>query len=321
MKKKCFQRISAALLSIGLLHCFPVSVSQIANAAADKTITLVCRQNDTILSGMDWKLYRIGTREENIIHFIPELSEYSLDLGDLSSSAVDTAAKTLESYVVAAGLPVLSEGKTNESGELQFDGLESGLYLAIGTDLQIGEIVYFPSTLLLEVNGRNTNLNYDAYPKFYSETLSDQTTAYIVKKVWVNDENAGEARPESITADIYQDGVLYDSVTLSEENGWKYRWETLDANAKWIVAERDIPEHYEVMVDYNSQQFLIRNSYVEPPVVTTSAAAVTTTVTAPPEKLTQTGQLWWPVIPLSIGGILLIAAGISVGQGKKKHEE
>jgi hypothetical protein len=87
------------------------------------------------------------------------------------------------------------------------------------------------------------------------------------------------------------------------------------------------------MIDYNSRQYLIRNSYQETTEVTTTATTVsiqTTTVTTVPtapvtttttDKLIQTGQLWWPVLPRSLGGMVLIGAGISMKNGKKKDEE
>ena len=37
-------------------------------------------------------------------------------------------------------------------------------------------------------------------------------------------------------------------------------------------------------------------------------------------KLPQTGQLWWPVVPLSIGGVILIAAGLTIRARKKSDE-
>ena len=122
------------------------------------------------------------------------------------------------------------------------------------------------------------------------------------------------------------------AVTLSAENDWEYRWDTLDVQSEWLVAEREIPVDYEVMIDYNQSQFLIRNTYhhsqetevtTTPPAVTTATTATTPPpqiTTTAPEKLVQTGQLWWPVLPLSLGGVVLIGAGISMRSGKKKDE-
>ncbi len=75
------------------------------------------------------------------------------------------------------------------------------------------------------------------------------------------------------------------------------------------------------MIDSNNTQFVIRNSYQAPPETTAPPQTTVPPQTTPPPQLVQTGQLWWPVLPLSLGGIILIGAGISMRAGKKKDEE
>lgn len=320
-------------LIAGLLLLFPLRFCPDAAAAADKTITLICRQDETVLTGMEWSLYRIGVRHDTAIEFVPELSGYSMDLGDLSSKTVDTAAKTIESYVTAVSLAPLANGQTDTSGELTFGGLSNGLYLASGKTLEVGNTVYYPSALLLEINDADASLDYDAYPKFYQSTLSVEAKEYTVKKVWIDDDDAHSARPADLTVDLYQDGVLKETVTLNEGNDWEYTWSALNDGSEWTVAEREIPEPYAVMIDSNSSQFLIRNTYQETTTTGSETETTTTTettteppATEPPStttkpSLVQTGQLWWPVIPLALGGVILVGAGISMRAGKKKDEK
>ena len=320
-------------LIAGMLLLFPMLFSLKAAAAGEKTITLICRQEDTVLTGMEWSLYRIGVRHDTAVEFTPALSEYSMDLGNLSSETVDTAAKTIESYVTAAGLAPLSEGKTDTNGELLFSGLQNGLYLAAGKTLQVENTIYYPSALLLEINDADAGLDYNAYPKFYYSTLSSEVVEYTVRKVWIDDDNAQQKRPADITVDLYQDGTRKETVVLNEQNGWEYKWTGLKDGSVWTVSEREIPESYSVMIDFNSTQFLIRNTYQETTTTVsgteTTETTVTTADTTPTEpavtttapSLVQTGQLWWPVIPLSLGGVILIGAGISMRSGKKKDEK
>ena len=332
MRRKNKRRFVRTLIA-GLLLLFPLLVSLSAAAAGGKAITLICRQDETVLTGMEWKLYRIGVRHDTAVEFVPELSGYSMDLGDLSAKTVDTAAKTIESYVTAAGLAPAAQGQTDSSGRLTFGGLGNGLYLASGKTLQIGNTVYYPSALLLEINGADTELDYDAYPKFYFTVLSDEVREFTVKKIWIDNDNEHGQRPAELTVDLYRDGVLKESVRLNEGNGWEYSWTAKDDGAEWTAAEREIPEPYSVMIDYNSTQFLIRNTYrettTEPGETETTDTTETTaeTTSAEPEitttvpSLVQTGQLWWPVIPLSLGGVILVGAGISMRAGKKKDEK
>lgn len=311
-------------LLAGLLVLLPMQFSGTVTAAADKTITLICRQDGTILSGMEWKLYRVGERDGTEIEFVPALSGYSMDLGDLSPDTVDTAAKTVESYITAAGVQPIAQGKTDPAGELAFGGLDNGLYLADGKNLQVGETCYFPSTMLIEIKDADASIDYDAYPKFYFTLLSGDEKKLTVKKVWADDDNRYQKRPGSLTVDLYRNGALEKTATLNEENNWTYSWAALDDDAEWTVAEREIPVPYKVMIDYNSTQFVIQNSYSETAETTapagTGTTAVTTVTTTQTTKLVQTGQLWWPVLPLSLGGVLLVGAGISMRARKKKHE-
>lgn len=378
--------ITALTLMAGLL-IIPLPDNKTAIAADDKKITLICRQDETILNGMEWTLYRVGTREDTCIRFAPEFSKYRMDLGDLSAQAIESAAKTIEGYVVESNLSPIAHGTTDSTGELEFGGLDNGLYLATGKVLKVNEKYYVPSTLLIEVNNADASLSYDAYPKFYYATLSGEAKNYTVKKVWIDNDDLFEKRPVYVTVDLYKDGILNDTVTLNEENNWEYTWRSLDIASEWLAVEREIPVKYEVMIDYNQTQYLIKNSYnpdipidggyyykvtttvvPNPPVTNTHTTAVSVPVTSEPpstapvtpstdssqqrtqppqlttispklttlppqlttapaqttstpNKLIQTGQLWWPVIPLSLGGIVLIGAGLSIRSGKKKDEK
>ena len=178
---------------------------------------------------------------------------------------------------------------------------------------------------------------------------------------------------------------MYDTVTLNEANNWEYRWYELDSRFEWRVVERKIPVDYEVRIEYNETQYLIRNRHntitdwgeyinvttttTQPPVITgtettavsttsikgqistqtesttdieggnytnstpttTTSTVKTTDSTLPPAttsapkggggKLPQTGQLWWPVFPLGIGGTLMIFSGIAIYPKKEENEE
>ena len=151
-----------------------------------------------------------------------------------------------------------------------------------------------------------------------------------------NDDNA-KMRPVYVTVDLFKNGELFDTVTLNEENNWQFFWDELDPEAEWRVAEREIPVKYDVIVDYNSTQYLIKNTYnpsrktgggtatqTTTTTSTTTSVTSTTTTTAPvttttTPKLPQTGQLWWPVVPLAAGGVVMLVLGVSLP--KKKEDE
>ena len=159
-------------------------------------------------------------------------------------------------------------------------------------------------------------------------------------KVW-EDKGSEDARPQSVTVDLLRDGEVYDSVELSAGNNWRHDWTNLSPNADWQVTERAV-EGYTASVSQSGITFVItntlRNSPPHGPGETPSPEE-----TPPPEEdledwepplgdmkledppqeeelednevplanLPQTGQLWWPVPFLAMGGVLLMFLGFA----------
>lgn len=305
------------------------------NAAEENNVlTLICRTEETTLVGMDWKIYHVGERQGEDFVLTGDFSQYEVNLSDLSEESITEAAKTLESYAIADKIPFVGQGKTDKNGELRFENLEAGLYLASGKILLVDNIYYVPSALLIEITDEGANFSYDAYPKFYYATLDDNVKSYTVKKVWEDNDNAFEKRPTYVTVELYCDEVLSDIVTLDESNNWEYSWVELSGDSEWRAIERDIPPGYEVIIDFNSTQFLIKNVYKKTTTTTTTTAttavgtATTTNVTTSTQStitskptLPQTGQLWWPVVPMSFCGMILLVGGFVLRIKRKADEE
>lgn len=77
----------------------------------------------------------------------------------------------------------------------------------------------------------------------YNFTITNSVRGFTVVKKWVNDTEGD--RPESITVQLYQDGVAYgDSVKLTASNGWKYTWLNLPEGYTYTAEELFIPEGY-----------------------------------------------------------------------------
>ena len=72
-----------------------------------------------------------------------------------------------------------------------------------------------------------------------------ETTSWTVNKLWEDSGNAAGLRPGSVTIELLRNGVLADTVTLNEANGWTYTWEKLeklDQNGAEFVYT--VKEHY-----------------------------------------------------------------------------
>lgn len=85
-----------------------------------------------------------------------------------------------------------------------------------------------------------------------------ESTNRTVKKVWDDDNNSRNKRPESIIVQLLQDGVPYgDPVELNESNEWSYTWEDLaliiDENHLHEYKIEEVPvEGYETSISDKS---------------------------------------------------------------------
>lgn len=280
-KSKLFSIIMSMITVLSLLSLMiPDKVIADSN---DKSITLVCVSGNTVLSGMKWKLYKIGKRTSNGRNFTQtgDFSSVQVNLRKLTEERVNEAAQTFQSYAVANRFAPLREGETNEYGEIEFTGLDAGLYLICGKILRIGTHYYVPTTALVEIKEDDANLRYNAYPKFEYEVANEMPRRYTAYKKWQGDEEHLDERPKQVVFEIFKDEEYYDSVILNDENNWQYTWIDYKGVSSWIVMENDIPPHYEMKITYDASRYVIENSYTEEPFTTTtkSGATVTSTTT------------------------------------------
>lgn len=317
-------RICSVLLSMLCVVMLLASVMPCIHSAEVKaSITLVCEQENVRVSDMSWKIYKVGERRSGKFTLTDEFANYPVDMSGLSTENIRGTAQALESFIIGDRIKALAENVTDNDGNVVFEGLDKGLYLAVAKKVQKDPITYMATPLLFEI--KEDGSAEEAFPKIYSViTFHGQVSSYTVKKVWADNDDSFKARPVNVTVDLFKDGELYDTVVLDEASNWQHRWNTLDLDAEWRVVERSIPVKYAVLVDYNSKQFLIKNSYapdifIDGGEYTKTTAAVTTTTiststsaaaTTTGSGLPQTGQLWWPVLPLALGGITLICIGL-----------
>ena len=261
---RIFTVICAFFLVIALCICYPVSAAE-----SKGTLALWCVNEKEIVEGMQWRIYRVGHRNENDYVFEGAFSQYRPTLGDKTKSMLEwkaaevaAAADTLRVYTILDKIPSIGEGVTDAQGNLNFTGLENGLYLVIGDRLQKGTKIYTPSAIFFEMNGQ-TEAELNAFPKIVLETLDDKKADYSVKKVWLNDKNQPPDLDTFITCEIYCDSVLHETVRLDQSNDWTYEWSD-KADHQWLVKEKVIPQNYTVTYQDNHYQYLILNTLNTP---------------------------------------------------------
>ena len=291
-------------------------------------------------------LYRVAdVSETGAFTLTGDFAAYPVTLQNLSDTEWQQLADTLVGYVGRDGLTALDSGKTDTDGTLVFpcqqQNLHPGLYLVVIQRLQEGRYTYIAKPFLTCLPGLLQNEDTWAYdvivtPKYERDYDTSDTPATVTRKVlkvW-KDDGKKSTRPKEITVQLLQNGSVYDTVALREDNNWRYTWEKLDKNYDWTVVEKEV-DGYTVRVSQEGTAFVITNTYdADVPETTT---AVTTTVRDPAEppsasteppsepiepedtpnrpQLPATGQLWWPVTVLAAVGLLLILAGVLWNRG------
>lgn len=220
---------------------------------------------DTPLSGAEVKLYKIAEVSADFKYTLTRPYEGS----GLSLDGVQTAGEwnvirsTLEAYIFADGISPDVTSVTDEAGEVHFEGLRTGMYLAIVSQTQTQELGYrFDSALValpgLEPDGR---WQYQVCVNAKGETVDPEEEIELkVLKLWRGDESQNN-RPESVEVEIFCNGASYKTVTLSEENHWSYTWSAKDEGSTWTVIERNVPQGYTMTVEERQSAFVLINTW------------------------------------------------------------
>lgn len=79
-------------------------------------------------------------------------------------------------------------------------------------------------------------------------------TAVNVSKITVIKKWDGDIGADSVTVDLYQDGVLFNTVELSADNNWTHTWTDLPAGHSYHVEEREVRGYITSYETSNSQE-------------------------------------------------------------------
>ena len=275
------------LTAIMTVFCMVVLLLPCAAGAelTDGSITLMCRTEDTILSGMEWKIYKVAERNPYLDQIMNAYQQGNFSendptaakpniyrtVGDFKGSPVmldndkmvlATAAVTLENEAILRHYTPLATAYVDETGEVNFENLREGLYLLSGKRIKINDKTYVPTAMMVEVmdNEKFSHYNIDAFPKVELRTLAGKETVYSVRKIWQNDEYYLWDRSAQIIVNVYKDGEFFDKAILSEENNWTASWEGKD-DCEWRVEEVEIPAKYTVVYLSDETQFVVENTY------------------------------------------------------------
>lgn len=355
MKKKlkiCWTAVLLCLLLCALLlpWCAALTLDQVEENSC--WLTLVFQGENGAVPGMNFSVYRVAdVLRAGKYQVIDPYTDYNIWGGTANWLS---RAETLSGLVARDQLPADRTGTTDGQGRLDFTGLAKGLYLVVGSTNAVNGYLYLPGAFFVSLPNSSDGLTWqsgvEARVKYDYIPLSTSRRIHVIKQ-WDDAEHEDE-RPASVTVDLLRDGRVYSTATLSQENNWRYDWNGLNQNYHWQVVEQEV-ENYSTTVSQSGITYVISNTYHKEDdviIVDPSGPPLTELPSLPPDpeqssslpvqtpkpgegdieivntpppgaQLPQTGQLWWPVPPLALMGLLLILLGMRRRSGSDSHEE
>lgn len=234
------------------------------------------------VSDMKVSLYRVADENYKLTGVF---SNYSVDL----KQDVQGAANALENRILKDGIEADAYATSDSSGKASFSGLESGIYLVVGKEVESNGVFYMPQVSLVSLSGDlSVALKYET---------SNKASRIHVLKVWKKDNK--KSRPKSIEVCLLRsDGIVVDKVILNSDNQWSTTWDSLSTLYTYSVMETSVPSGYK------------ESCYREmDTIVLTNTGSDKYRVEKKDEVLPNSGQLWWPVPVLLFVGLVLFGLG------------
>ena len=275
----------------------------------DCSLTIAYRYDGQSFSNHPVRLYKIADVSADFQYTLtaPFANSGLILNGVRSVSEWNVIRSTLETHILTYDVDADLTGATDQDGQVCFNALKPGLYLAITEQVIQHDWIYAFDSALVALPGLGADglWQYEVAVTSKSKAIppaeTDEEIEFKVLKLWKGDKGRSD-RPQSIEVEIFRDGVSYQTVILSEENHWTFSWFAKDDGATWKVVERNVPTGYTMMVEERETSFVLTN-------------------TRPPDKpdIPQTGDttnIMLYFVLMNVSGIMLIILGIA---GKRKR--
>lgn len=253
------------------------------------SVTLIEQKQKEPIVGAELSVYYVATAvldsDGNLIY------DYTKDFEQFNAAITDTLlAEKLDAFVSQHSVPS-TKITTNSEGTALCSQLPLGLYFVKQSGLAEG---FAPCTpfLVTVPNEKDGEYVYEinASPK----TEVARLTSITIKKVWNTDASTESA--DSVTVQLLRNGNAIKTATLNEKNNWQVTYIDMPESDAYSIKEIDVPKGFTATYKQNGYVFTVTNT----------------------STLIQTGQLTWPIPVLAVGGMILIAVGITLLRKKRK---
>ena len=274
------------------------------------TLTLTCRSSDAAYAGVPVKLYQFATVSADFRYTLtPAFADTALELNGIQTTGEwNVVRSTLESHILANSVSATANAATDADGEVSFESLEPGLYLAVVDPAERNGWICTFDAALVALPGLGTDglWQYQVDVTCKSELIppiegdDKDEIPYKVIKLWKTEGST--VRPTPVEIEIFCNGVSMQTVTLSDDNLWTYTWTAPADGSNWMVVERNVPDGCTVTVEKRAASFIVTNS----------AAPQDTPPSSP--KTGDTSNILLYTLLMSISGTVLVLLGVTAGK-------
>lgn len=253
------------------------------------SVTLTEQHDKEPIVGAELSVYYVATvrmnTNGNLSYIYTDAFENSgIDMDD-PSLEIKLDAFVLERNVSSIKIT------TDENGTAICKDLALGLYFIRQTGTVEG---FAPCTpFMVTIPGMNADgyvYEVNASPK----TEVARLTSITIKKVWNTDASTEAA--DRVTVQLLRNGNVVKTATLNAQNNWQITYTGMPESDAYSIQEIHVPKGFTATYSKTGYVFTVTNT----------------------AALIQTGQLIWPIPVLAVGGMLLIAVGITLLQKKRK---
>lgn len=312
MRKTLICLLTTMLLICCLLPPMPVWAAETVEPGRACSLTLIYSKGELTFPNCEIEIFRVAEQlGDGSCKPVAPFDQYPVRINGITSQKEwQDTANTLTAYVITDWIPPTHSDKTDSNGRVFFQNLQPGLYLVRGVTAENdqGSCRFESCMIFLPTPRSDGSLDYDLEvkpkgtftpdpddPDYPIEPDEQEEVPYKVVKLW-KDSGYSAQRPDSVTVEIYKNGILQKTVILNADNNWTYTWNAPVNDDVWMVVERNGAENYTVRITSKGNTFTITNSRQAP--------------AGEPPKTGDSFPLLPLILVMCLSGILLQAMGI-----------
>ena len=275
--KKTIPMIMALLV---FFSCFSVETFATVGIETDREVSLAIHflHENTPLDQVEFQFYKVADALSTGEYQLTEdFRAYPINLNNMDAMALRALAQTLVYYAQADELSPLDRAKTDDEGIVVFPSegnvIYPGLYLVTAEPKVVDGYTFYAEPFLIslpgmDLEGDNWQYELAVRAKYTSEenpdTPGDDVIEHKVLKIWKDDIE--QIRPKEVIIQLTQNGKVYKTVALNENNNWSHIWNNLPKydeqgiKYQWGVIEKDVKD-YSVSVSVEGITFVVTNTY------------------------------------------------------------